>query len=152
MTRQPPISDLVPHGAPMLLLDELLESTEESVKCGLTVRGDGLFDQDGRVPAWLGIEYMAQSIAAFSGMEQWRLSKPVKVGFLLGTRRFTTNAPNFRVGHQLIVTAKRVLQGSNGMAAFECRVTGDGIEQTATLSVFEPSNADAQAMLNGVDA
>lgn len=142
MPEYPPIADLLPHRAPMLLLERVLSGSGEHLTCAVQVRADGLFDRGGRVPAWLGLEYMAQTIAALSGWEAHRQGRLPRVGFLLGTRRFHTSAPDFGCGATLEVTARRVLEASSGMAAFDCTLHGEGIEQQARLSVFEPADAD----------
>lgn len=124
----------------MALLDQLLECTQDSIRCELTVRADKLFDQGGLVPAYLGIEYMAQSVAAYSGYWRHQEQLPAKIGFLLGTRRFQTDTAHFEVGQTLLVCATKVMQSSNGMASFNCTVDGYGVAQSAALSVFEPGD------------
>ena len=141
MTEWPEIAELVPHAGPMLLLQRLLDSGDDYVVCEVRVRRDGLFDSDGRVPAWLGIEYMAQTVAAFSGLQARKDQEPLKLGFLLGSRRFETNVPDFACGDVLSVTARRLVHGSSGMGAFECEVQGSGVQQSATLSVYQPPDA-----------
>jgi len=141
------ISELTPHATPMLLLDSYLDAGDDYLVSQLTVRDDDLFDEDGSVPAYLGLEYMAQTIAAFSGYQAHLRGDAVKLGFLLGTRRFNTNVSRMPCGENLTVTVNRAVQGESGLAAFECSVIGGGIEQTATLSVYEP--ADTQDYLQG---
>ncbi len=141
MTERPEIAELVPHAGPMLLLERLLEAGDDYAVCEVLVRSDGLFDSDGRVPAWLGIEYMAQTVAAFSGLQARRHQEPVKLGFLLGSRRFETNVQHFACGEVLRVTARRFVHDSSGMGAFECEVHGDCAQQSATLSVYQPPDA-----------
>ena len=141
MSELPPIAELVPHAGPMLLLQRLLEWGDEYVVCEVQVRSDGLFDSAGRVPAWLGMEYMAQAVAAFSGLQARREQEPVKLGFLLGSRRFETNVQDFTCGDVLLVTARCLVHGSSGMGAFECEVQGDYAKQSATLSVYQPPDA-----------
>jgi len=147
MTDSVAISDFLPHAAPMALLDELIQCSDDSISCRLQVRGDGLFNRGAVVPAWLGIEYMAQCVAAYSGY--WRVQDqlPARVGFLLGTRRFNTNVAEFQVGQILLVSATKVIQSSNGMASFNCVVEGEGVEQSAALSVFEPDEKIVTEML-----
>lgn len=143
----PPVAELVPHAAPMLLLDRIIESGDDYLVTELTVRADGLFDVAGRVPAFVGLEYMAQSIAAFSGLRSYRSGEPPKMGFLLGTRRYESSVHNYPTGDILRVTAKEIVYGDTGMAAFECKVQGLHVLQTAVLTVFEPAD---QTSLSGV--
>jgi predicted hotdog family 3-hydroxylacyl-ACP dehydratase len=142
----PTVEEVVPHAAPMLLLDSLLEAGDDYLLCAVTVRDDGLFDDQGRIPGWLGVEYMAQAIAAFSGLQSYRRGEPAKLGFLLGTRRFSSDRAFFYCGEELTVRVERVVQDGSGMAAFDCRIEGRELAQVARLSVFEP--ADAGAFLN----
>ncbi|MBK6738494.1 MAG: 3-hydroxylacyl-ACP dehydratase [Haliea sp.] len=142
MNELPAIEKLVPHATPLLLLDTVVESGDDYLICELTVRSDGLFDTRGRVPAWLGIEYMAQTISAYSGLQSHQRGEPVKVGFLLGTRHFETNVADFACGDTLRVTVKKIVHASSGMGAFECTVEGHRTRQTATVAVYEPAERD----------
>jgi predicted hotdog family 3-hydroxylacyl-ACP dehydratase len=149
VTEHIPIEDLVPHAKPMLLLDDVLESAENYIVCQAVVRSDGLFDTSGQVSSLLGLEYMAQTVAAFSGLAARRSGMPIKLGFLLGTRRFETNVANFACGTVLTIKVSRVMQGSDGMASFECSVRGQDVSQKARLAVYEPS--DPTLFLKGGD-
>ncbi|WP_295802363.1 hotdog family protein [uncultured Microbulbifer sp.] len=134
--------ELVPHSGDMSLLDEVLAVAEETLRARLTVRDDGIFSRGGRVPAYVGIEYMAQAVAAFSGYHAREAGKPVELGFLLGTRHFTTNVAAFDCGSELQIAVERLLQADNGMATFECRLNGEGTEQVARLNVYQPDNIE----------
>lgn len=136
------IADLVPHSGAMSLLDKVVEKTDDSIRMITKVRNDGLFDENNKIPAWLGIEYMAQTVAAFSGYYDAQKGMPAKVGVLLGTRKFTTSNEYFICGDQITVTATELLRQENGIAAFDCTIQGQGIEQQALLTVFQPSNLD----------
>lgn len=149
MAGMPAIERLLRHAGSMLLLDRVLDYGDDFIHCGLQVRADGLFDSEGAVPALVGLEYMAQTVAAFSGLQSWRRGEPPRLGFLLGTRKFTTNVAEFPCGAGLVCGARRVVQASDGMAAFDCLVEGDGVMQSATLTAYEP--ADARQFLRGQD-
>ena len=134
-----PIAELIPHAADMILIDELIDCNEEEVRTRLTVRAGGLLSEpDGSMPAWCGIELMAQSIAAYAGYHARRAGEPVKMGFLLGTRQFRCNVERFPVGAILNIHARNSLQDDNGMGVFECVLTGPGIKAEARLNVFCP--------------
>jgi len=141
------IEELLPHSGPMLLVDRVLQSEHDYVVCALEVRSDGLFDTDNQVPALLGLEYMAQTIAAFSGLQARQKKEKPNLGFLLGTRKFTTNVAHIRCGTALTISARQSMKTTDGMAAFECTLVGDDIKQTATLTVYEP--LDAKQFLAG---
>ncbi|MGH8436609.1 MAG: 3-hydroxylacyl-ACP dehydratase [Pseudomonas sp.] len=134
-----PIAELLPHAGDMILLDEVLSFAEEEVTTRLYVRPGGLFNRaDGSLPAWVGIELMAQSIAAYAGCHARQAGAPVELGFLLGTRNFQCNVEAFPAGAELQIHAIRSLQDDNGMGVFECHLNGPGIHAEARLNVFRP--------------
>ncbi|WP_300651960.1 hotdog family protein [Pseudomonas sp.] len=134
-----PIAELLPHAGDMILLDEVLRFAEDDVETRLTVRPGGLFNQaDGSLPAWVGIELMAQSVAAYAGCQARQIGVPVALGFLLGTRNFQCNVERFPAGSELHIQAQRSLQDDNGMGVFECHLRGPGIHAPARLNVFCP--------------
>lgn len=135
---QLPIADLLPHNLPMLLLERLLEAGDDFLTCEVVVRSDGLFDTAGRVPAFLGLEYMAQAVSAFSGFHAINRGRAVRLGFLLGTQKFSTNVSAIDCGEVLRVNARCVMQSKDGMGSFDCTVVGESIEQSARISVYEP--------------
>lgn len=136
------IADLIPHSGDMVLLDRINEYDDQGLTAELTVRGDGLLGDDQSVPAWAGIEYMAQAIAAYAGMMATQAGKPIRLGFLLGTRRYSSNVAVFKVGSTLAIQVKKIMQDDN-LGAFDCRILGDGVEVTANLNVYQPPLHDA---------
>ena len=105
---------------------------------------DGLFVQDGGVPAWVGVEYMAQAIAAWAGCHARGQGRTPPIGFLLGTRRYDSAVERFDSGRVLRVEARRELLGENGLGVFACRIlAGEEELATANVSVFEPPDAMA---------
>jgi predicted hotdog family 3-hydroxylacyl-ACP dehydratase len=134
-----PLAELLPHAGDMILIDQVLAFDEEQIHTRLQVRPGGLFSRaDGSLPAWVGVELMAQSVAAYAGCQAREQGKPVELGFLLGTRKFECNVDHFPVGSELTVHALRSLQDDNGMGVFECHLTGPGIQATARLNVYRP--------------
>ncbi|XXF09211.1 hotdog family protein [Pseudomonas sp. D2-3] len=134
-----PVAELVPHAGNMILIDEVLAFGADHIDTRLVVRPGGLFSQtDGSLPAAVGIELMAQSVAAFAGCHAREQGLPVELGFLLGTRNFTCNVDRFPAGSTLLIHANRSLQDDNGMCVFECRLEGPGILVEARLNVFQP--------------
>lgn len=126
----------------MILIDRVLGFDEEQIHTQLTVKPDGLFNHpDGSLPAWVGIELMAQSVAAFAGCHARRRGNPVELGFLLGTRKFECNVEHFPAGAELTIHGIRSLEDDNGMGVFECHIHGAGIHASARLNVFRPPKA-----------
>lgn len=138
-----PIAELLPHSGQMILLDEVIRFGAEDVETCLTVRPSGLFNlAGGSLPAWVGVELMAQTVAAFAGCQARQAGEPVKLGFLLGTRSFKCNVEHFPVGTQLQVSALCSLSDDNGMGVFECHISGPNIQAEARLNVFCPPQID----------
>lgn len=144
----PPVREVVPHGGAMLLLDALVLADDAQCVARAEVRATQLFVDAAGMPAWVGIEYMAQAIAAWSGMRDRRDGKAPGVGFLLGSRRYECDVPHFPVGSTLTVSVRPELIGDNGLGQFACRIDMGGREVArANVSVFQP--ADARAFLQG---
>ena len=134
-----PLAELLPHAGDMILIDKIIRFDEEQIYTCLTVKPDGLFSlPDGSLPAWVGVELMAQSVAAFAGCHARRKGNPVELGFLLGTRKFECNVEAFPAGSELTVHGIRSLEDDNGMGVFECHITAPGIQASARLNVFRP--------------
>ncbi|MDR7332793.1 hotdog family protein [Roseateles asaccharophilus] len=149
--RFPPITELVPHAGPMCLLDRVITAEGERLSAEVVVPADGMFSQDGGVGAWVGIEYMAQAVAAWAGWQGRQAGEAPRIGLLLGTRRYRCSVPRFGVGQRLQVDIARAYQADNGLGQFECRIHADGMElASATLTVFGPE--DPSAFLNGEEA
>ncbi len=137
------ISNLVPHRGPMLLIDRLLEDTPELVRVEALVKPDQLFLTPEGLPAWVGIELMAQTVASWAGLRALEKQEPVKLGFLLGTRRYECSRPHFPVGARLEIEARQELVAENGLAVFACRLTLEGeLLATAQLNAFQPPNVE----------
>ncbi len=142
-----PFSSLLPQTGAMRLLDRLLVVTDESATAQLTIDRHGLFClPDGGVPAWVGLEYMAQTIAAWSGYHCLRQGEPIRVGLLLGTRLYQSQVAVFASDSTLQVQVHRVFAAANDMSVFECRIEGDGTLARARLNVLLP--ADMQPCLD----
>ena len=137
-----PLAELLPHAGDMILIDAIERFDDEQIFTRLTVKPDGLFKlSDGSLPAWVGVELMAQSVAAFAGCHARQKGNPVELGFLLGTRKFECNVEAFPAGSELTVHGLRSLEDDNGMGVFECHIHGEGIHASARLNVFRPPQA-----------
>lgn len=143
-----PIEAYVPHRGAMLLIDRLLEAGPTDAVAEVTVPADGLFVQAGRMPGWVGLEYMAQTISAWSGAQHAQQGGSPRLGMLLGTRRYHAHVPDFAAGTRLRIEVHQEFVGANGLGMFDCRILRDGEEvATARLSIFEPE--DGESILRG---
>lgn len=141
----PPIAELVPHSAPMLLLDRVIEVGEDRMVCELVILPDSLFCDGQKVGAWVGIEYMAQTIAAMAGWREKVNGRDAqRIGFLLGTRKYTSHVSDFKVGDCLRIESVREVEAENGIAAGYCRIffLDGSLAAEAILTVFQPNNPE----------
>jgi len=139
-----PIEDYLPHRGSMLLLDRLWVSGADHAASEAVVREDGLFVCDGLMPAWVGIEYMAQTIAAWAGARAKKTDKPVSIGFLLGSRRYESFCSGFACGDTLRTEVACELISDDGLGMFNCRILRDAVLLAhARVSVYEPEDGAA---------
>ena len=136
------VADLVPHSGRMSLLSAILDYGEDWLQAEVVITAESMFADAQGVPAWIGLEYMAQTIAAYSGLKERLQGGRPKIGFLLGSRKYLCNAERFAIGQRLVVTASPELQGSNGLNVFNAELHGDGISASAVVNVFQPDDAD----------
>lgn len=135
----PPAAELLPHAGKAVLIDRILEDTKDSIRVSAAVRSDNPYLVPGLgVPTWVGIELMAQAIAAHAGLGARRERRPPRAGMLLGTRRYECRAPYFRVGDELEVRAVRDFGDDGGLAACACTILhGDEVLAEATIIIVE---------------
>ena len=133
------ISEVLPHGRSMILLDEIVDCGEVDIVLSLRIREDSRFFQVGAgVPVHIAIEWMAQACGAYAGVLARRAGGEPVIGYLLGTRGFVGTRPFFAVGETAFVFANRLHMDSE-MAAFDCRVEVDKeVRASAQLTVFQP--------------
>jgi len=137
------ISELVPHARAMCLVDEVLDADGDTLRCALTVRDDGLFNDPelgGAVPAWVGVEYMAQAVAAHIGVYRRLSGAAPRMGFLLGTRHYECSASSFAPGARLELRVTQVLVTELGLGTYDCRLEGEGVVATAHIIGFMPDS------------
>ena len=149
------IEQLVPHAGRMSLLDRLAASEGEGLVAELTIRADDLFfDTLGPgtgVGGWVGIEYMAQAVAAWAGLQARRKGAAPLIGFLLGSRNYQSSRAAFAAGELLRVHVRREFQADNGLGQFDCRIEIEGEPvANAKLTVFGPP--DPAAFLRGEES
>lgn len=78
-----PIEELIPHRPPMILVDKLLAYSSQGACCELTISPSHVFLQSEGVPAHVGMEFMAQTLAAMNGYQARVEGRPPDVGFCL---------------------------------------------------------------------
>ncbi len=134
------ILDVIPHGEPMSLLDDIVDYSATGLVAGVTIRPDSLFCEERGVPAWVGIEYMGQAVAAFAGVSARNSGLPVKIGFLVSARRYESPLSYFAIGARLRIEVEQITENTTGLGVFACAIIGEGIDIRTNLNVYLPEN------------
>ena len=144
-----PISDFIPHRAPMILIDHIVSHQPDSLITQTQISPQSAYFDEilQGVPNYVGIEYMAQSIAALAGVEAILQGQPIKVGFLLGSRKLQMHQHLFALGQTYRTQVTRLYQEESGLAVFDCQIFHqDTLMAQANVNVFQP--ADSLAYVN----
>ena len=136
------ILNVVPHSMPMSLLDDIEDYSDKGLVAKVTIREGSMFCESDGVPAWVGVEYMGQAVAAYAGVRARIANQPVKIGFLVSTRCYESPCSHFPVGISLSVSVDQITDSTTGLQVFACRITGENIEIQANLNVFLPENLE----------
>ena len=142
----PAVRDVVPHTGRMVLLTRVVDHAPDHTACVVEIGEDARFrEPGGLVPAWVGLEYMAQCVAAHAGLRARANGEPVRIGFLLGSRRVELRTAGFAPGQVLEVRARRQW-GDRGLGSFACSIrdAADGrLLVDGHLSVYLAHDPDA---------
>ena len=139
----PAIDELLPHRGTMLLLDRVTDFDGDCLIAEYAPRPDAWYaGSSGDMPGWLGIELMAQAVAAHAAMKKRLAGLPPKMGALLGTRCYQSSSLAsgcFSAGQVLRIRVQEDFQDDSGLAVYGSVIERDGVVlATATLKVFEP--------------
>lgn len=138
-----PVETLVPHSPPMVLIDEILSYYETGLIAAVDIHEQCRFysAQARGVPSWAGIEYMAQAISAWAGINAKRQGREIELGFLLGSRKMKLPETVFKSGQRYQVYVRELVRDPSGLASFDCRIAaGEQDCASARVNVYEGSN------------
>ena len=140
-----PIEQVLPHSHPMILIDQLIDNSETSAECSVQIGEHSNFYNTKRqsVPSYVGIEYMAQTIAAYANALKLEQGDTVSLGFLVSSRSYTAQISEFSLGSKLSIYVERILKEANGLSVFNCKIEHENQEVVqATINVFEPDDPE----------
>ena len=138
----PEIEQVLPHRGEMLLLDRVLTADDLTLVAEYCVRPDAWYSNaNAAMPAWIGIELMAQAVAAHVALDATRAGGTARLGVLLGTRSYLAHCAEFEADCMLRIEAREVLRTEGGHRAYECLI----VQQTqmraqAVIKVFQPAD------------
>jgi predicted hotdog family 3-hydroxylacyl-ACP dehydratase len=133
----------------MLLIERVSACSDAALTAHATVHADAWYaDADGAMPAWIGIELMAQAIAAHVSLLAMRAGGHARPGVLLGSRSYQAHVPTFKRGAALRIDVTEVLRSTEGHGAYECTIDQHGTRcAQAVIKVFQPT--DFQTFIEG---
>lgn len=147
------VASLLPHSGHMVLIDCVKEFGDNYTVCRAPVGDKHILLQDGVLPSMAYMELMAQGIGTFAGIEALKAGEPVRLGFLLGTRKLDLFADSVPVGTELEVRTHVSIQDLGGMGVFDCELRWtdapedvkpllppDGLLAKASLNVYSPKD------------
>lgn len=134
------IEPYVPHSGKMCLLDTLLSADDNSLEAEVVPSLQGQFATEQGIPGWIGLEWMAQAIAAWSGVQSCAAGRAPAIGFLLGTRRYQCQQPWLTLDESFRVRIERNFQAENGLGSFICTIVDSDSREIANaqVNVFQP--------------
>jgi predicted hotdog family 3-hydroxylacyl-ACP dehydratase len=136
------IETILPHRGTMLLLDSVSAFNDETLTAHAMVRSDAWYaDAAGGMPAWIGVELMAQAIAAHVALLAMRDGGKARPGVLLGSRSYQAQKTSFPADAQLTIEVKELLRSEGGHGAYECSIVHDAERcAQAIVKVFQPTD------------
>ncbi|XQW84892.1 3-hydroxylacyl-ACP dehydratase [Thalassotalea piscium] len=136
------VKDVIPHRDPMILISGLSYYDDRRACCWVDINEESPFydHQIKGVPSYVGIEYMAQSVAAYAGANALDQQHEIRIGFLLGARKMTIQERSFSCGTRLIVDVEELYREESGLSVFGCTISHlDRVVVEAKVNVFQPS-------------
>jgi predicted hotdog family 3-hydroxylacyl-ACP dehydratase len=121
----PDVCELLPHGAGMTFIETLEHCQNGHAVARVNLKSLTLFsDEVGRLPSYLGLECMVQTVAAMVGLKRYRNREQPLVGLILGTRRCRFEDANFPSEGILTVEIKTLMM-EEPLGVFEGKVLSD---------------------------
>lgn len=95
-------------------------------------------DASGAMPAWIGLELMAQAIAACRGRHLAEAGGGPRGGYLVGARGYRSTVPAFPPGALLEIRVELELEDPSGLRGFSCAIRhGQETVATGILRIME---------------
>lgn len=136
------VDELLPHSGQMVLITDVLDWGDDWLEASVDHRRASSFrNTDGSIPAWNGMEYMSQAIGALVGVQAKQAGRPIRIGLLMGTRKYESAVHSFEKDSVLTVRVEEVFSDKTSLAMFGCRIfSGDVVLATAQIKAIMPDN------------
>jgi predicted hotdog family 3-hydroxylacyl-ACP dehydratase len=130
--------EFVPHRDPVLLLDLLIDIGPDHAVCAARIAQCEFLEPEFGIPSYIGIEIMAQCVAALGGALAHLRGDTPAPGLLLGTRLFEAAAPYLDPGQRYLARCNRLVTDNRGMSSFACELTTSaGRVASASLALLQ---------------
>ncbi len=145
-------ADYLPHRPPMVLVEELVSIDEDCAHCRVRIGRDTVLapflNAGGQLPAWFGIEILAQTIGVWSGWHGRRQqhAEP-RPGMLLGGRGYRCKTACFPAGAVLDVRVQLLMRDEK-IGSFEGTIDISGERYAGgRLNIYQPDDHELQQLL-----
>lgn len=145
--------DYLPHDAPMLLLEEVVNVTDETATCRVTVSPHSVvapfLDAEGNLPGWFALELMAQTVGVWSGWHRHQQGeKRISLGMVLGARDLECKIDLFPANATLEIAVHLLMQDSR-FGSFEAVIChNEHPVATGRINTFQPDDAELAQLFN----
>lgn len=129
----PPITELIPHRPPMVLLDEVIACEPGCVTARATLQPDCVFAVEGFVHPAALLELVAQACAAYVKLLPGDGGAAPRLGLIMGSREASFEVARLAVGDVLTITVRKQY-GESQLASFVGTVVR-GTEPCATIQL-----------------
>lgn len=139
------LAQYIPHQAPIRLIDTLLSHSSLEVAVEANIREDNVFYDASRggVPAWAGIEYMAQAAAVWVGLGDTLENKNIEPAFLISSRQYTAHGSLFVLGEPLRICVRADLIDGPLVAFTGTIYNATELLAEATFTAYRPEDVAA---------
>ena len=119
----------LPHRPPMILVDKVIEVTEDSAVCECYVGDQGVLknftDANHNLPSYYTIELISQTVGVWSGyMAKLHNVDIPPMGMILGARDLKYAADHFKNGATLRIYVKKIM-GDDAVVSFDGEIFSD---------------------------
>lgn len=135
------VAPFIPQSGEMVLVDRIMDVGEDFLIGESVIRPDHILIKNGKLPTHAGIEIMAQGVAAWAGIQARQRNEPVRLGYLLGTRKLHIHQSQIAIGTSLRIEVKMSIQDVTGFGVFDCCLIDQNTHNVileGALNVFSP--------------
>jgi predicted hotdog family 3-hydroxylacyl-ACP dehydratase len=111
----------------MLLVEGVAEAHDRGGTAWARVDPDAWYaDPDGAMPAWFGLELLAQAVAACRGRALAEAGLGPRGGYLVAVRDYRSDLGAFPPGARLELAVRLDEEAPSGLRKFSCAILMDG--------------------------